>query len=83
VTNQNFDGDFPGIFFDAHGLAACLYGRGDAAACLPARASDHPQRQTRMNTGSSMEGGIGHTIRVCRNEGVPVVFQNDWRTWKI
>lgn len=26
-------------------------------------------------------GGTGHTIRVCRLSGVPVVFQNDWRKW--
>jgi hypothetical protein len=26
-------------------------------------------------------GGTGHTIRVCRNAGVPTVFQNDWKTW--
>ena len=26
-------------------------------------------------------GGTGHTIRVCRNAGVPVIFQNHWVTW--
>ncbi|MGD9417372.1 MAG: hypothetical protein Q7R22_000405 [Verrucomicrobiota bacterium JB025] len=26
-------------------------------------------------------GGTGHTIRVCRTFGVPVVFQNHWSTW--
>jgi hypothetical protein len=26
-------------------------------------------------------GGTGHTIRVCRHAGVPVVFQNHWATW--
>ncbi len=26
-------------------------------------------------------GGTGHTIRVCRNAGVPVFFQNHWATW--
>lgn len=28
-----------------------------------------------------MEGGTGHTIRVCRQEGVPVVFQDSWADW--
>jgi len=26
-------------------------------------------------------GGTGHTIRVCQNAGVPVVFQNCWEKW--
>lgn len=26
-------------------------------------------------------GGTGHTIRVCRNAGVPVVFQDQWSMW--
>lgn len=26
-------------------------------------------------------GGTGHTIRACRNAGVPTVFQNDWSKW--
>lgn len=28
-----------------------------------------------------MAGGTGHTIRVCQQESVPVVFQNDWLRW--
>lgn len=30
-----------------------------------------------------MEGGTGHTIRVCRQEGVPVAFQDSWAHWTI
>lgn len=26
-------------------------------------------------------GGTGHTIRVCRHAGVPVVFQDSWASW--
>ena len=26
-------------------------------------------------------GGTGHTIRVCRQQGVPVAFQDSWMTW--
>lgn len=26
-------------------------------------------------------GGTGHTIRACRNAGVPVVFQDGWGSW--
>lgn len=28
-----------------------------------------------------MAGGTGHTIRVCKQEGVPVVFQDSWKDW--
>lgn len=28
-----------------------------------------------------MAGGTGHTIRVCRNHGVPVILQQDWLGW--
>lgn len=28
-----------------------------------------------------MAGGTGHTIRVCRQEGVPVAFQDAWASW--
>ena len=28
-----------------------------------------------------MEGGTGHTIRVCHQEGVPVAFQDSWTQW--
>lgn len=26
-------------------------------------------------------GGTGHTIRVCRIRGIPVMFQNEWQQW--
>lgn len=26
-------------------------------------------------------GGTGHTIRVCRQASVPMVFQNVWTAW--
>lgn len=26
-------------------------------------------------------GGTGHTIRACKNAGIPVAFQNDWGNW--
>ena len=28
-----------------------------------------------------MEGGTGHTIRVCQQEAVPYAFQDSWRLW--
>jgi hypothetical protein len=34
-----------------------------------------------VNPGDPMEGGTGHTIRVCQQEGVPVVFQDSWEYW--
>ena len=30
-----------------------------------------------------MNGGTGHTIRVCQKKGVPVVFQDEWMKWSI
>ena len=30
---------------------------------------------------SPMDGGTGHTIRVCQNAGILVVYQNEWRQW--
>lgn len=32
--------------------------------------------------GSVMEGGTGHTIRVCQQKQVPFVFQDAWQGWK-
>ena len=26
-------------------------------------------------------GGTGHTIRVCRQQGIPVAFQDSWMHW--
>jgi hypothetical protein len=34
-----------------------------------------------VNREDPMEGGTGHTIRVCQSEGVPVVFQDSWAEW--
>ncbi|MFM7181180.1 MAG: hypothetical protein ACKO2G_06915 [Verrucomicrobiales bacterium] len=34
-----------------------------------------------VNLEDPMDGGTGHTIRVCRQEGVPAVFQDSWAGW--
>lgn len=34
-----------------------------------------------VDLNNPMEGGTGHTIRVCRQEGVPHAFQDSWRAW--
>lgn len=34
-----------------------------------------------IDEGAPMAGGTGHTVRVCRQEGVPVVFQDEWSKW--
>lgn len=34
-----------------------------------------------VNLSDPMKGGTGHTIRVCRKHGVPVVFQDKWMDW--
>jgi len=36
-----------------------------------------------VNLADRMEGGTGHTIRVCQHEGVPVIYQDEWSAWKI
>ena len=36
-----------------------------------------------VNLADHMEGGTGHTIRVCQQEGVPVTYQDEWGAWKI
>jgi len=28
-----------------------------------------------------MKGGTGHTVRVCRKQGIPAVFQEQWLNW--
>ncbi|MFZ4396203.1 MAG: hypothetical protein ACOYOU_11325 [Kiritimatiellia bacterium] len=33
------------------------------------------------NEADPLAGGTGHTIRVCRERGVPVVLQTVWRKW--
>lgn len=34
-----------------------------------------------INTGNPDCGGTGHTMRVCRAQGVPVIIQQDWMNW--
>jgi len=35
-----------------------------------------------VNPADPMKGGTGHTVRVCHELGVPVVFQDDWMQWR-
>jgi len=34
-----------------------------------------------VNPEDPMSGGTGHTVRVCKEHDVPVVFQQDWLSW--
>jgi hypothetical protein len=34
-----------------------------------------------VRPGNPLQGGTGHTIRVCRDQGVPVALQADWLLW--
>jgi hypothetical protein len=36
-----------------------------------------------VNLADPMEGGTGHTIRVCQQEGMPVTYQDEWGAWEI
>lgn len=36
-----------------------------------------------VNLADPMEGGTGHTIRVCQKEDVPVIYQDKWSAWKV
>ena len=33
------------------------------------------------NTENPMKGGTGHTIRVCNQQGIPVVLKKEWMNW--
>jgi hypothetical protein len=34
-----------------------------------------------VRPGNPLQGGTGHTIRVCHAHGVPVALQADWLLW--
>lgn len=36
-----------------------------------------------VNGTDPMSGGTGHTIRVCRQNGVPAIFQSTWMKWPL
>jgi hypothetical protein len=36
-----------------------------------------------VNLADATEGGTGHTIRVCQQEGVPVTYQDEWGAWEV
>jgi len=36
-----------------------------------------------VNVKDPMKGGTGHTIRVCQQQGVPVVCQTQWMAWGV
>ena len=33
------------------------------------------------NTENPMKGGTGHTIRVCKQQGIPVILKKEWMNW--
>ncbi len=76
------------------GLMKC-YGRGGRAgaqaACLirdtlkvtgiPGRLAPPVAALFWIDPEAPEAGGTGHTIRVCRGSGVPVIFQTKWEIW--
>jgi len=36
-----------------------------------------------VNLDNPEAGGTGHTIRVCRNSGIPYAFQDEWGSWPV
>lgn len=58
--------------------AACLIRDTMKVAGSPTRLHQPTVALFYIDPQDPMAGGTGHTIRVCRNAGVPAVFQSDW-----
>lgn len=61
--------------------AACLIRDTIKVAGIPDKLDAPKVALFCIDPASPEAGGTGHTIRVCRNAGVPVVFQNSWESW--
>jgi hypothetical protein len=61
--------------------AACLIRDTMKVAGIPGRLDPPTAALFCIDPANPEAGGTGHTIRVCRNAGVPVVFQNCWASW--
>lgn len=62
--------------------AACLIRDTMKIAGIPGRLGPPTAALFCIDPAHPEAGGTGHTIRVCRNAGVPVVFQDCWATWR-
>jgi hypothetical protein len=63
--------------------AACLIRDTMKVAGIPGKLSPPVAALFWIDPADPEAGGTGHTIRACRLEGVPVVFQNHWQTWPL
>lgn len=62
--------------------AACLIRDTMKIAGIPGRLGPPTAALFCIDPAHPEAGGTGHTIRVCRNAGVPVVFQDCWASWR-
>ena len=62
--------------------AACLIRDTLKIAGIPGRIGPPTAALFCIDPAHPEAGGTGHTIRVCRNAGVPVVFQDCWASWR-
>jgi hypothetical protein len=62
--------------------AACLIRDTLKIAGIPGRLGPPTAALFCIDPAHPEAGGTGHTIRVCRNAGVPVVFQDCWASWR-
>lgn len=62
--------------------AACLIRDTMKIAGIPGRLGPPTAALFCIDPAHPEAGGTGHTIRVCRNAGVPVVFQDCWGSWR-
>ncbi len=61
--------------------AACLIRDTMKVAGIPGRLAPPTAALFCIDPAHPEAGGTGHTIRVCRNAAVPVVFQECWASW--
>lgn len=62
--------------------AACLIRDTMKIAGIPGRLGPPTAALFCIDPAHPEAGGTGHTIRVCRNAGVPVIFQDCWASWR-
>jgi hypothetical protein len=62
--------------------AACLIRDTMKVAGIPGKLDPPTAALFCIDPAHPEAGGTGHTIRVCRNAGVPVVFQDCWASWR-
>lgn len=63
--------------------AACLIRDTMKVAGMNGSHAVHTAALFYVDSKDTEAGGTGHTIRVCRNAGVPVIIQDQWSMWHL